>query len=306
MEDGPGIKPTASLIKEGAMEVTARRMSTVQRRTVSPDSRHQAHIPVPVDVERGLCHSQRPTAFVEPDVIAELVHELCAPLSSVESTVQLLMESLDSLDKDEAQDMLRRVHHSTRFLQDMLVNMSGRPASADGGGLTVRPVSLGRCVERALPVVQALLDRRRQRVVLALPPRPAMVLGDEHLIRRVVVNLLTNAAKYGKNRDIIQASITTDPDWAIVEVRDHGPGVGRAEQEFIFEPYARGAAALDEEGTGLGLSIVKTLVERHGGRVGLRTEPARRGTAFWFALPRLGSRRSNAAAASMRQRRPSR
>jgi len=258
------------------MAVTARRISTVERRTVPPDPHSDPRI--------------------EADVVAELVHELCGPLTSVDRTVELLLGSFDSIDRNEAHTLLRRVHDATRWLQDVLANLTlAPPGRAERQLMTIRPTNLGRCVERVLPVVQALLDRKQQRVVIAYPPRPAMVWGDEHLIRRIVVNLLTNAAKYGRVGDLIQISISTNARWVIVQVRDHGRGIDAEDLEYIFEPYARGASASSEDGTGLGLSIVKTLVERHGGHVGVRSEPSR-GTTFWFSLPRLGSRRASATA----------
>jgi signal transduction histidine kinase len=230
-------------------------------------------------------------------ILAEFAHDLCTPVYSIGTTVELLLdtfESLDKLDKDEAARLLRRVRQGTRWLQVLLGDLThGRLAPAPGDRLNGKPLSIGRCLERSLEIVQPLLDLRSQQIDLRLPPRPIMVWGDEHQLRRVVLNLMSNAAKYSLEHDVIEVEVITQPEWALVEVRDHGPGVRPLDQMRIFNRHVRGPAAGNEappNGSGLGLSIVKSLVELHAGKVGVRSE-AGKGATFWFRLPRLGSRR---------------
>ena len=230
-------------------------------------------------------------------LMAEVAHDLCTPVYSIGTTVELLLdtfESLDKLDKDEAARLLVRVRQGTRWLQEMLADLThGRLAAATSDELSGKPLNLGRCLERSVPIVQPLLDLRHQRVDVRLPQRPVVVWGDEHLLRRVVVNLLSNAAKYGRDEDTVELEVAAEPEWALVEVRDHGDGVRPLDQMRIFNRHTRvrrSDGALQPVGSGLGLSIVKSLVERHGGSVGVRSE-AGQGATFWFRLPRLGTRR---------------
>jgi signal transduction histidine kinase len=230
------------------------------------------------------------------NVLAEVAHDLCTPVHSIGATVELLLESFDSLDREEAAHLLQRLHLGTRWLQDLLGDLAhGHLVATPGDELRGGPFSLGQSVQRALPIVQPMLDVRCQQVEITLPGRPAMVWGDEHLLRRVVVNLLSNAAKYSLPQDVIQVGVRVEANWAFVEVRDHGPGVGPLDQGRIFRRRVRGPstnAARRPDGSGLGLSIVKSLVELHGGKVGVRSEMGS-GASFWFSVPRLGSRRSN-------------
>jgi signal transduction histidine kinase len=230
-------------------------------------------------------------------LLAEVAHDLCTPVYSIGTTVELLLEtfeSLDKLDKDEAARLLRRVQKGTRWLQEMLADLThGRLAGSASEKLRGQPLNLGRCLERSVPIVQPLLDLRYQRVDVRVPPKPVVVWGDEHLLRRVVVNLLSNAAKYSRDHDTFELSVATEQEWALVEVRDHGQGVRPLDQMRIFNRHTRGRnsnAAAPPSGSGLGLSIVKSLVELHGGSVGVRSE-AGQGATFWFRLPRLGARR---------------
>lgn len=230
-------------------------------------------------------------------VLAEVAHDLGTPVHSIGTTVDLLLEGLDSLDRDEAARLLKRLHQGTRWLQELLGDLAdGRLVTITSDEVCGGPFSLNQSVERAVPIVQPMLDIRGQRAEMVMPERPVMVWGDEHLLRRVIVNLLNNAAKYSMRHDVIQVGVRVEAKWAFVEVRDHGPGVGRLDQRRIFAPRVRGPSAgkaNGPHGSGLGLSIVKSLVELHGGKVGVRSQ-AGSGASFWFSIPRLGSQRSKA------------
>jgi signal transduction histidine kinase len=253
---------------------------------------------VPVDLSAR--RSPRPRL---DDTLAEFAHDLCTPVTAIGTTVELLLARFESLDKDEAVHLLRRLRHGARWLEELLGDVTeGRlnPA-ADGYEFSGGVFSLGQCLAGVVPLMQPLLDRRGQQVALGLPSRPVMVWGDEHLLRRVLVNLLNNAVKYSAAHDLIHLTLTVDASWARVEVRDHGPGLGQLPPERAFQPRVRGPAAAAAglpDGSGLGLSIVKSIVELHGGNVGARTA-AGGGAAFWFTLPRLGTRRSSLLAARL-------
>jgi two-component system phosphate regulon sensor histidine kinase PhoR len=104
----------------------------------------------------------------------------------------------------------------------------------------------------------------------------------------VLVNLLTNAGRYGARADVIDLTVTVERGQVWIRVIDHGEGISADSLERIFERYVRGdgaeRAALD--GQGLGLHIVRGLVELHGGAVGVESVPGS-GATFWFSLPVL-------------------
>jgi signal transduction histidine kinase len=107
----------------------------------------------------------------------------------------------------------------------------------------------------------------------------------------VLVNLIGNASAYSPPGGEITVTVTAAPGCVEVRVRDQGPGVPRCERERIFSPYARGRHGRETRasGLGLGLHIVRTLVQLHGGTVGVRSVPGQ-GAAFWFRLPTTPSR----------------
>jgi signal transduction histidine kinase len=254
----------------------------------------------PLDWAVGEAAQSAPAPSID-DVLAEIAHDLCTPVAAIRTTVELLLERLESFDQVEGKRLLSCLRHDARWLEDLLTDLSeGRVAAGVGEDFRGAPFDLRECVKRVVPIVQPLVDNRCQRVEVDVPSRRVPVWGDEHLIRRVVINLLNNAAKYSHASDIIHVAVKLEANWAFVEVRDHGPGVSQISHVDLFRRRARSTSTAERRGPngrGLGLSIVKSLVEWHAGKVGVRNEGGN-GAAFWFALPRLGSRRSNALAAS--------
>jgi signal transduction histidine kinase len=230
------------------------------------------------------------------DVLAALGHELRAPLASLRMTLDLLAEeSPNAL-------LVARLESGLGWLEGLVDNL-GTWALLEAGRLSVarRPVDAAAVAERALALVAPLLERRGQRAEL-ICPRPGLALdGDPHYLGQVLVNLLTNAIRYGRPGGLIELSISAVGACVELRVTDEGPGIPPREQARIFGPYARGARArrAGGPGLGLGLHIVRTLVAMHEGTVGVDSEPGR-GASFWVRLPGVSSacpvRRSGARA----------
>ncbi len=118
------------------------------------------------------------------------------------------------------------------------------------------------------------------------------VHADGDRIAQVLTNYLTNALKYSADDTPIVAGLDVGVDGttARVWVRDEGPGLDAAEQERVWDRFYRSADVEHRTGSsvglGLGLYISRTIVERHGGRVGIESAPGA-GATFWFALPTI-------------------
>jgi signal transduction histidine kinase len=103
----------------------------------------------------------------------------------------------------------------------------------------------------------------------------------------VLVNLILNASKFGTANMTIDLSVTVRDGEVCVVVADRGPGVSLEQSERLFEPYYRAPSGLSKDGVGLGLSIVKSIVEAHGGQVGVESRRGG-GARFWFSVPTVG------------------
>jgi len=117
------------------------------------------------------------------------------------------------------------------------------------------------------------------------PVAPRQVRCSPGVLTSLLANLVQNAIKYvadSPERRVVVREHDAEGQ-VCVEVEDTGPGIAATEQQLLFEPFVRGAAA-KAPGLGLGLATVRRLAEAHGGRVGVRSEPGK-GSVFWFSLP---------------------
>jgi len=175
-------------------------------------------------------------------------------------------------------------------LQTLIDNLL-ESASIEAGHFRVyaRPSSLDGIMAEAIRTMQPLLDKRGQDLAVELPTDIPKVLADPRRTAQVLVNLLSNASKYGPDETEIEVGATVQGDWVRVTVTDSGPGVPPEYRKDLFRRFVQPALINDnaQVGAGLGLSVVKAVVEAHGGAVGV-DDHADGGSVFWFTLPRAG------------------
>jgi signal transduction histidine kinase len=147
-------------------------------------------------------------------------------------------------------------------------------------------VDLGALVEQAALTTRELFRERGAVLEVERPAQVRTLRADADRLLQVLLNLLTNAAKFvpaGSGR--VQLRLREHAAGLTVEVQDNGPGVPAAQQQLVFEKFRQGGdAAHRPQGTGLGLPISRRIVEHFGGRLWLRSEPGQ-GACFGFELP---------------------
>ncbi len=225
-------------------------------------------------------------------LISTLSHELATPLTSLSLATELLLTEFDSMGKERVRHLLQRIRQNAFWLEGLVGNLRATSALDAANVAPQRePVRLSACVDAALGLLEPVLERNAQRVHVSGPADELFARGDAELIERVLLNLLTNAAKYSPRGSTITVEVQGEGAWAQVRVADQGPGVPAEERQRIFEPYVRGERAQQSgsAGLGLGLAVVKALVELQGGRVGVESRPGE-GACFWFTLPRAPTR----------------
>jgi signal transduction histidine kinase len=181
-------------------------------------------------------------------------------------------------------------------LNDMVEQIL-RFATAEAGRVIEErePLSIGAVMEEAVAANRSLIEGAQCVVERNIAPGLPLVLGDRVALRHALENLVANAAKHGlKGGNWIGVSAariaarTGGPARDAVEilVADHGAGIPPEEQARIFDPFFRGARAMEDQirGTGLGLSLVKRIIEAHGGSIRVESQPDK-GTAFILRLP---------------------
>ena len=148
--------------------------------------------------------------------------------------------------------------------------------------LELARVELKAAVERAIEMSGSLIRDRHLELVASLPSERAYVQGDLTRLTQVVFNLLSNAARYGKDHGHIWLSLVVEGDRAVLGVRDDGEGMTEEVLGRAFEPFAQGPST--GAGLGLGLTLVRQLVELHGGSIEAKSEGPGKGSEFWVRL----------------------
>ncbi|MGD8813102.1 MAG: ATP-binding protein [Anaerolineales bacterium] len=219
--------------------------------------------------------------------LANISHEFRTPLSALNASVELLLEELEDLSQAEIGKLLNSIHMSVSGLQTLIDNLL-ESLSIEAGRFRIRrcQTDFHEILLQAIHVMKPLLERRQQNLSLDQPQRLPKIYADPTRLTQVLVNLLSNASKYGPLGEPIDVSLEEmDDRWLRVSVADRGPGIPADERENLFSRFIR----LDTQdntqyGIGLGLSVVKAIVEEHSGEVGVEERPGG-GSIFWFTIP---------------------
>ncbi|MBP6470906.1 MAG: HAMP domain-containing protein [Chloroflexi bacterium] len=218
--------------------------------------------------------------------LANISHEFRTPLSTLNASMELLLDETEALTAQEMRELIKPSYLSLISLQTLVDNLlESSRIEAGYFGVQKRPLPLNTLLTDALNIVRPMLERRRQTFSLTEPARPLTLHGDAVRLTQVVVNLLGNASKYSPLGSAIELRISQQGDGLRVAVLDEGPGIPPAELSNVFRRFYRLEAQDREQyGIGLGLFVVKTIIAAHDGRVGAENRPEG-GAVFWFELP---------------------
>ena len=227
------------------------------------------------------------------DFLAVLSHELRTPLTP--ALVALTdLESAPPVDPKILHDALalirRNIELEARLVDDLL---DLTRISRGKLRITSAPVDLHATLRDAIAMAEPLLREKHISLSNDLSAPSHLVRGDAARLAQVFSNLLTNAAKFTPDAGRVSVA-TADFDGHVrVEVSDNGIGIAAEVQPGIFEPFRQGDASTTRRygGLGLGLSVAKSLVEAHGGSIGVSSLGHDRGTTFTVTLPALKATR---------------
>jgi signal transduction histidine kinase len=209
-------------------------------------------------------------------VLVNISHEFRTPLAAQLASIELLREGIDSMSREQQKELVFSLERGTLRLTRLIDNLL-ESVRIESGQLGIRHqnVSLEEVIEDADALIGALLNQRRQRLELEFPENLPRVDGDGPRLTQVFVNLLANASKFAPEDSVVRVGAAHEGDTVTAWVEDEGSGVPELETGSIFERFSRGAGEEPEPGgLGLGLWIVKSIVERHGGKIAARRTPA--------------------------------
>ncbi|MDB4974807.1 MAG: putative histidine kinase, hybrid [Myxococcaceae bacterium] len=220
------------------------------------------------------------------EFLAVLSHELRNPLAPITTAVELMKLRNGVASEHEIAVIERQARHMVRLVDDLLdISRVAR------GKVELRRerIELSRVVARAVEVTGVLIEQRHHQLSVEVPQAGLEVDGDEVRLTQVVVNLLTNAARYTKTGGHIQVTATREGERVVLRVRDDGMGIAPELLPHVFEMFVQGARGPDraEGGLGLGLALVASLTALHGGSVHAASAGPGLGSTFELRLPWL-------------------
>jgi signal transduction histidine kinase len=213
-------------------------------------------------------------------------HELRNSLCAVRFAVGILRMEKSARPAALKARMLieRQVAQMTRLVDDLLDVSRLRH-----GQLTLQRKRVDLCVivTHAAQTVAFTMQERNHRVSASLPKAPLLLQADPGRLEQVFVNLLSNAAKYTNPGGRIWLSAEREQGEAVVRIRDTGIGIDPNALAHVFDLFVQAdpSSRRADPGSGIGLALVRSLVERHGGRVGAASPGRGKGSEFTVRLP---------------------
>lgn len=218
--------------------------------------------------------------------LSTFAHEIRTPLSTLQATLELLDDGAPH-DPEDLQQFVARLQRGVRWITELVNNLPTQPGVDDNFEKREEvPAAVQDWVEQAIALVQPIADRRHQTILFACPRPSPVVCGDPIRLGQVMVNLLTNACRYGAWEDTIAVSVIAHRTRVTIRVSDHGMGILPDEIDRIFEPRVRGTQTSTHHvaGQGLGLHIVRRIVESHSGTIDVESTVGQ-GSTFSIHLP---------------------
>lgn len=220
------------------------------------------------------------------ELLGTVAHELRSPLAAVIGAMDLIASecNLGSYARPILAGMESQLRQAMWLVDDLFDLCAGGL-----GKLSLRKqfVALDEVVERASEAAARLLDERRHRLTVSLPPERLFLEADPVRLTQVLTNLLCNAAKFTEPGGHIRLSAAAEAEQIMIRVRDNGRGIAPDLLPRVFELFEQlpARAAEGSGGLGIGLAVVKSLVELHGGSVTVVSDGPGTGAEFIVRIP---------------------
>ena len=253
--------------------------------TISPLRDGAGHIVGASKIARDVTE-QREAQRRKDEFLAILAHELRNPLAPVRYAIAMLRQpGLGEEQRRRSEAILdRQTEHMARLLDDLLdvSRIASGKVELKRALVELEPIAEG-----AVDAVRVLMQEKQHQLEMQLSPEPMWLDADPVRITQILINLLTNAAKYTNPRGRIELTTRREGRDAVISVKDNGIGFAPAMKSRLFTLFAQLEPVMNRSagGLGIGLALVREFVERHGGSVDAHSAGQGQGSEFVVRLP---------------------
>lgn len=230
---------------------------------------------------------RREIEVMKNDFISVVSHELRTPLTSIIGALGLLAGGVAGELPSKARDMIGIAKNNAERLSRLIGDILDLAKIEEGNQeFQIEVIDVRQLLEDAASGNSGLAEEHSVTFVVKSLPAAITIKGSRDGLIQVLTNLLSNAAKFSPQGGEVELAVERINQGIRISVMDHGPGVPWEAQERIFEKFVQAdtSDSRSKYGTGLGLSISKSIVEQHGGKIGVKSQPGH-GATFFFDLP---------------------
>lgn len=228
------------------------------------------------------------------EFLASMSHELRTPLNAIIGFSQVLEEryfgDLNEKQAEYVSDIVGSGKHLLSLINDIL-DLS--KIEAGKMELDMTKVRIGDIVRGSMVMVKekALAHGIALDLQIAEDIGDLEITGDERRLKQVMFNLLSNATKFTPDGGIVRVEANKNENECVISITDNGIGMTTREQQRLFEAFYQASGGIKDKtpGTGLGLAITKNIVQKHGGKIWVKSEGPNKGSSFTFTLPIMAS-----------------
>jgi signal transduction histidine kinase len=221
------------------------------------------------------------------DYVSMVSHEIRSPMTVVAGIADVLRKRRARLSEESIEELTETLSREARRLAKLVSEVLDLEAIDRGGmDLEVYAVDLGTLVKEAIADTG-----EASRVTLDLESGDLQLRIDRDKIKQVLLNLISNAAKFAPEATPITVRLLPEPMSIVIRVEDRGPGIPPDKMEQLFQRFSRLEGTKQKPGSGLGLYLSRLIVERHGGVIWADSDPE--GATFAFRLPREAPRKTD-------------
>ncbi len=253
---------------------------------ITDRKRLEANLAALVTQEQSARSTAEIANHAKDEFLAMVSHELRAPLTAILGWTHLLNHH--SLPKAKVAQALEVIDRSAKAQAQLIEDLLDISSIASGNfKLKIRPLQLASVIEAAIEVVTIAADEKKVHLHSHLEPGANMIMGDPERLQQVIWNLLINAIKFTPSGGWININLTYLDNQAQITFSDTGCGIGGEFLPYVFDRFRQADISKTRSifGLGLGLSIVQSLVELHGGTIGVKSLGIDQGTTFTIRLP---------------------